>query len=158
MFSRWFFANKKNKQVFFLNHLCSFETLWPDGGRNDVIFHVTFNEDTLSAIIWTRLYQICLLKVSLVGSFKHLPDSRGKQITAYFCMQLASKSSSLISCIIHFSSQPISVFFWVVKMCTIQRESILKRPIWRYLAVQIKRWHDKQISLKWMILQKFENK
>ena len=42
-------------------------------------------------IIITCLYQICLSKVSLVGSFKHLPDSHGTQITAYFCMQLASK-------------------------------------------------------------------
>ena len=85
--------------------------------------------DTQSAIITTCLYQICLLKVSLVGSFKHLPDSRGTQITAYFCMQLAGKSSSLISCIIHGSSQPISVSFRVLKMCKIQRENILKRPI-----------------------------
>ena len=58
-----------------------------------------------------RLYQICLLKVSLAGSFKHLPNSRGTQITAFLCMQLASKSSSLISCIMHVSSQPISVSF-----------------------------------------------
>ena len=59
----------------------------------------------------------------------HLPDSRDTQITAYFCMQLASKASSLISCIIHVSSQPISVSVWVVKMCKIWRKNILKRPI-----------------------------
>ena len=79
-----------------------------------------------SAIIITWLYQICLLKVSLVGSFKHLPDSRGTQITAYLCMQLASKSSSFILCIIHGSSQPISLSFMVLKTCKIQRENILK--------------------------------
>ena len=124
LFSRWFFANKKNK---YQNY--SFETLWPNGGHNDLIFHVMFHTDTLSTIIIMRLYQICLLKVSLVGSFKHLPDSRGTQITAYFCMQFASKSSPLISCIIHVSYEPISVSFWVVKMCKIQRENILKRPI-----------------------------
>ena len=75
------------------------------------------------------LYQICLLKVPLVGSFKHLPDSCGMQITAHFCMQSASKSSYLISCIIHGSSQPISRSFRVLKLCKIQRENILKRPI-----------------------------
>ena len=90
---------------------------------------MTFNADTQSAIIITCLYQICLLKVSLVGSFKHLPDSRHTQITAYFCMQLASKYSSLISCIIHGSFQPTSLSFRVLKMCKIQRENILKRPI-----------------------------
>ena len=67
--------------------------------------------------------------MSLVGSFKHLPDSRGTQITAYFCMQFASKSSSLISCILHGNSQPISLSFRVLKMCKIQRKNILKRPI-----------------------------
>ena len=101
----------------------SFETLWPDGGRNDLIFHVTFNADTLSAIIIRCLYPICLLKVSLMSTLKHLPDSRGTQITAYFCMQLASKSSSLISCVIHVSSQPMSIFFGVVKKCKIQRKT-----------------------------------
>ena len=82
-------------------------------------------------IIITCLHQICLLKVSLVGRFKHLPDSRGTQITAYLCMQLASKSSSLILCIIHGSSQPISLSVMVLKTCTckIQSENILKRPI-----------------------------
>ena len=80
-------------------------------------------------MIITCLYQICLLNKSLVGSFKHLPDSRGTQITAYLCMQLASKSSSMILCIIHGSSQPISLSFMVLKTCKIQRENILKRPI-----------------------------
>ena len=89
------------------------------------------NADTKGAIIMC-LYQICLLKVSLVGSFKHLPDSRSTQITSYICMQLASKSSSWISCIIHSYSLPISLAFRVSKMCKIQRENILKRPIWLY--------------------------
>ena len=79
-----------------------------------------------SAIIITCLYKICFLKVSLEGSFKHLPDSRNTQITAYLCMQLASKSLSLILCIIHGSSQPISLSFMVLKTCKIQRENILK--------------------------------
>ena len=90
---------------------------------------MTFNADTLSAIIITCLYQICLLEVSLVSSFKYLPESRCTQITAYFCIQLASKSSFLISCIIYGSSQPISLTVRVLKMCKIQRENILKRPI-----------------------------
>ena len=90
---------------------------------------MTFNACTQSAIIITCLYQICLLKESLVGSFKHLPGSRGTQITAYLCMQLASKSSSMILCIIHGSSQPISLSFMVLKTCKIQRENILKRLI-----------------------------
>ena len=90
---------------------------------------MTFNAETHSAIIITCRYQICLLKVSPVGSFKDLPDGRGRQITAYFCTQLASKSSSLISCIVHVRYQPISVYFGVVKMCKIQCENILKRPI-----------------------------
>ena len=84
--------------------------------------------ETHSAII-TCLYQICLLKVSPVGNFKHLPDGRGMQITAYFCTQLASKSSFLILYIVLVSYQPISVYFWMVKMCKIQRENILQRPI-----------------------------
>ena len=90
---------------------------------------MTFNACTQSAIIIACLYQICLLKVSIVGSFKHLPDSRGTQIAAYLCMQLANKSSSLILCIIHGSSKPISLSFVVLKTCKIQRENILKRPI-----------------------------
>ena len=69
---------------------------------------------------------MCLLKVSLMGSFKHLPGGRGTLITAYFCMQLASKSSSLISCIIYGRTQPISLSFRVLKMCKIQRENTLK--------------------------------
>ena len=64
-----------------------------------------------------------------MGSFKHLPDGHGTQITAYFCTQLASKSSSLISYIVHVSYQPISVYFWMVKMYKIQRENLLQRPI-----------------------------
>ena len=91
-----------------------------------------FNVQTHSAIIITCLYQICLLKVSPVGSFKHLPDGHGTQITAYFCAQLASKSSSLISYIVHVSYQPISVYFWMVEMYKIQRENILQRPICLY--------------------------
>ena len=91
---------------------------------------MTFNADTQSAIIITCLYQICLLKASLVGRCKHLPDSRGTQITAYFCIQLASKSSSLISYIIHGSSQPISLSLRALKICKIHRENILKRPIY----------------------------
>ena len=90
---------------------------------------MTFKACTQSAIIITCLYQICLLKVSLVGSFKYLPDSRGRQITAYLYMQLASKSSSLILFIMPGSSQPISLSFMVLKMCKIQLENILKRPI-----------------------------
>ena len=90
---------------------------------------MTFNVCMQSAIIITCLHQICLLKVSLVGSFKHLPDSRGTQITAYLCMQLASKSSSLILCIIHGSSQLISLSFMMLKTCKIQRVIILNRPI-----------------------------
>ena len=90
---------------------------------------MTFNADTQNVIIITCLYHICLLKESLVGSFKHLPDSRGTQITAYRCMQLASKSSSLILCIIHGGSQPISLSFMVLKTCKIQGENILKRPV-----------------------------
>ena len=67
--------------------------------------------------------------MSLVGSFKHLPDSRHTQITAYFCMQLACKYSSLVSCIIPGSFQPTSLSFRMLKMCKIQRENILNRPI-----------------------------
>ena len=89
---------------------------------------MTFNAETYSAIIITCVYPICLLKVSPVGSFKHLPDGRGTQITAYFYMQLASKSSSLISYIVYVSYQPISVYFWMVKTYKIQRENILQRP------------------------------
>ena len=44
-------------------------------------------------------------------------------------LRSGSKSSSLISCIIHVSSLTISVSFWVVKMCKILRENTLKRPI-----------------------------
>ena len=121
MFLQWFFANKKINITSTALKLCDM--------TEDVIFHVTFNVDTLSAIIITHLYQICLLKRSLVGRFKHLPDSRGTHITVYLCMQLVSKSSSLISCIIHVSSQPISLSFRMLKMCKIQRENILKRPI-----------------------------
>ena len=61
-----------------------------------------------------------------MGSFKHPSDSRGTQFTAYFCMQLASKTSSLL---IHGSSQSISLSFRVLKRCKIQLENILKRPI-----------------------------
>ena len=64
-----------------------------------------------------------------MGSFKHLPNGRGTQITAYFCTQLASKSSSLISYIVHISYQPISVYLRMVKMYKTQRENILQRPI-----------------------------
>ena len=37
------------------------------------------------------LSKICLLKVSLVGSFKHFPDSCGMQITAYFVHAVSKK-------------------------------------------------------------------
>ena len=87
---------------------------------------MTFKADTKAQ---SCLYRISLWKVSLVCSYKHLPDSHGTQITAYFCMQLASKTSSLISSIIHGTSQPISLYFRVLKRCKIQRENILKRPI-----------------------------
>ena len=60
-----------------------------------------------------------------MASFKHLPDSCGKQITAYICMQLASKSSSLILCINDTNSQSTSLSFWVLKMSKIQHENIL---------------------------------
>ena len=92
MFMRWFFANNKTNIT---STALKLSSPTEDGGRNELISHVTFNACTQSAIIITFLYQICLLKVSLVGSFKHLSDSHDTQITAYLCMQLASKSSSL---------------------------------------------------------------
>ena len=71
-----------------------------------------------------------LLSVSgLVATFKHLPDSHGTQNTVYTCMQLASKSSSLISGIIDTNCQSIPLSFWVLKMRKIQRENIFKIPI-----------------------------
>ena len=121
-----FLCQQKNPNKY---DLYSFETLWPDGGRNDLKFSCgvqcwhakcDHNNASLSNLFTER---------SLVGSFKHLPHSRGRQITAYICMQLANKSSSLILCIIHVSSQLISLSFWMVKMFKIQRENILKRPI-----------------------------
>ena len=87
------------------------------------------NANTPSAIIITCLYYICLVKAALVVSFKHLSDSRGMHITAYICMQLVSKSVSLILCIIYTNSQSIPLSFGVLKMHKIQRENILKRPI-----------------------------
>ena len=90
---------------------------------------MTFNACTQSAIIITCPLSDLFIESVLVGSFKHLPDSRDTQITAYLCMQLASKSSSLILCIIHGSLQPISLSLMVLKTCKIQRENILKRPI-----------------------------
>ena len=66
------------------------------------------------------------MKPALVASFNHLPDSRGTQITAYICMQLASKSPSLIACILDTNSQSISLSFGVLKMRKIQREKFWK--------------------------------
>ena len=48
----------------------------------DLIFHAMLNADTPSMVTTTHLYKICLPKMSVVASCKHLPDSRGSQITA----------------------------------------------------------------------------
>ena len=143
MFSRWFFANKTTNITSTALTLC-------DLRHNDLIFHKTFKADTPSMITIMGLYQICLLKVWLVVSFKHIPDSRFTQITAYICMQLTSKSSSLISCFTQVNSQPISLCFEVLKVHKIQCKNTLKRPVtpsraantlcftWQYLSIKLK--------------------
>ena len=98
-----------------------------------------------------------LVKTALVPGFKYLPDSRGMQITAYICMQLASKSSSLISCIIDTNSQSISLSFWLLKMCKIQRENIFKRPInVLFHVVHTKHTDDDHVRLGFKILCHFD--
>ena len=47
----------------------------------DVTGDVMTFDVTRQAII-TRIFQICLLRMLIVASFKHLQDSRGAQITA----------------------------------------------------------------------------
>ena len=71
----------------------------------------------------------CLLRMSIVASFKHLLDSRGVQITAYICMQLAGRPSSFIYRIIHVTSQSFSLCIWALQIPKNHRKNIFTTTI-----------------------------
>ena len=74
-----------------------------------------------------------------MASFKHLPDSGGKQTKAAICTHLPSRSLSVIFCIICVNSQSFSLSIRELKMAKKHHENILIRTIPEIYDIQANR-------------------